>query len=501
MSFAKKLAARFDGWMNLFTGLGTARDKSQAWDFARESFLDPERLDALFHFNDLARRVVSALPDEAMRHGFDLENTDDDADAEQVQEECAAVQATLDQLGAEKRMHEGMVWGRLFGGSGVLIGAEGAGDPSLPMRDENVRRILFLSVLDRRELWPRSFYGDPMKPKFGEVETYYYRPLGAAMAGGLPLTPVPAPVNVGERIIHESRIIMFRGSLTSRWNRRVNLGWDASVLDPVYQTLMQTAGNWAGVCHLMTDLAQGVFKIKGLMDLIAAGQEDTMRKRMEIVDMGRSVARSVILDAEGEDFERKGTPLTGVPDLVNATWQRLAAAAEMPVTVLMGMSPAGLNATGDSDIRNWYDRVRSYQQLTVKPKLDRLVKLAAQVSGVDNPAAWEVSFPSLWQMSPKERADLGYQVAQADKLYVDMGAVLPEEVALARSSDDAEYSVDFPPIDMDVRKTALQSELEKLEENAGKPDPVPPAPGQPGAPGAPQSSETEMQGGEAKTAQ
>jgi phage-related protein (TIGR01555 family) len=471
-ALVKKIGERIDSFYNLITGLGGSRDKTTGWQYQRDVLLPLETLDAMFHSNDLARKIVSWLPEEAMRHGFELCNGDDEADAKSSSNEEARIWDVLNLWGIPQKAPQAMTWGRLFGAGGMLLG--GPGDPTIPLRDETVKALAFVDVIDRRDIAPRTFYSDPMKPKFAEVETWWYRPYinGTLMPAG------------AERVVHESRIVMFKGVLTSRRTKQLNQGFDMSSLDPVYQTLMQVNANWQGVSHLMQDISQGVFAIKGLMEMIAAGQEDIVRKRMELVDMARSVARSVLLDADGETFDRKGTPLAGVPEIVNAGWQRLAAAADMSVTRLMGMSPAGLNATGESDIRKDYDRVRSYQEQQAKPALDRVVRLAAQVAGVADPTAWGCEFPSLWQMSPKEQAELAKIVADTDKVRIDSGQVLPEEAAITRSTEDGEYSIGFPKIDLDVRKAMLSKELVLVEKEAGKPEPPPvvTAPGEPAPP-------------------
>lgn len=96
----------------------------------------------------------------------------------------------------------------------------------------------------------------------------------------------------------------------------------------------------------MTDAAQGVFKLKGLHSAVASNRNDELLKRMELVDMSRSISRSILLDAEDEDFRRDSYSFAGVPEVLEKMMLRLASAARLPVSLLMGQSPAGMNATG-----------------------------------------------------------------------------------------------------------------------------------------------------------
>ena len=66
-------------------------------------------------------------------------------------------------------------------------------------------------------------------------------------------------------------------------------------------------------------------------------------------------------------------------------------------TRLLGQSPAGLSATGDSDTRNYYDMIAARQELDLRPQLERLDKLILRSAGVD-PAALTFEFRPLWQM-------------------------------------------------------------------------------------------------------
>ncbi len=169
----------------------------------------------------------------------------------------------------------------------------------------------------------------------------------------------------------------------------------------------------------------------------------------------------------------------GLPEMVDRSWQRLASAARMPLTVLMGMSPAGMNATGESDTRHWYDQVKSYQEHALRPRLLRLVRCIARGLQLD-PLAWDVCFPSLWQTTEKENAELRKLVAETDAMYIDKGVLLPEEVALSRFGASG-YSTETH-VDLEAREAMLKAETEKAVDKATKPDPVPPMMPPPGMP-------------------
>ena len=61
---------------------------------------------------------------------------------------------------------------------------------------------------------------------------------------------------------------------------------------------------------------------------------------------------------EGETYQQKQISFASLPDVARLFLQIASGAADIPVTRMLGQAPAGLNATGDSDTRNYYDRVR-----------------------------------------------------------------------------------------------------------------------------------------------
>jgi phage-related protein (TIGR01555 family) len=336
-------------------------------------------------------------------------------------------------------MLDALIWGRLYGGCLIVIGADdGALDVSVPLDETRIRSVKWLKVIDRRFVWPQFSGGK--RPEFYS------------------LTPRHGGFN---RVIHRSRVLVFGGAHTDEEERERLGGWDHSVLQALHDELRQFAGVWQAAEHLMADASQGVFKIQGLMEMIAGGQKEELQTRMELVDMCRSVARALLLDAsEGEDFQRMPSSFTDAASLLDKFMLRLASAAEVPVTIFFGQSPAGMSATGESDFRWFYDTIATDQRNILLPKLRRVARLVMLAqdgpTGGQLPEAWEVLFEPLWEETPTERATNRKTVAETDALYVDRGIVLPEEVALSRFRPDG-WNAETQ-IDRDLREQMLEAE-------------------------------------------
>lgn len=482
--------AKIDSFESVFTGLGTSRDKVRSSLPRQQPLLDVETLEGLYHDNDIAARIVETIPQEALRQGFRIVvPPDEDAESGTDEEGGDIGQLmgdALDVIETVDRYIEGWTWGRLYGGGAILIGADdGVEQEGLkePLNEAKLQRISYLTTLDRRSLTPGSYYTDPTHPRFGRPSTYRLYPQGYAIAS-------TALMGIE---VHETRMILWDGVRASRRRRTQNDSWDFPVLQRVFPVLQQFTVAWQAVAHLMVDASQGVMKIKNLIGMIAGQQKDELQTRMELVDISRSVARAIMLDADKEDFERKATPMTGLPDVMDRLVYRLAGAARMPATVLMGMSPGGLNATGESDMRWWYDSIKAEQENRLRPRLERLIHLLfvakeGPTRGIE-PDSWEIVFPPLWQSTRGEQAEERLKVAQTDLIYFDMGALTPEEIASNRFGADG-WSPETM-VDLELRKQIIAIEAKAaLARTKEPPRPAPvPAPVPPPAPAGPPPQE------------
>lgn len=460
MSEWAKAAKRTDGWINAITGIGmTGRDKSKGTTFCVDA-LARETLEALWRGDDMAARVIETIPNEMLREGFELHSGDKDTDEK--------VMASLEDLDVSDAFVQALCLDRAFGGSGILIGAnDGQLDLTQPLHEDAIKSIDWLTVLSGGpggELRPNLYYDDPRAKKFGEPMTYCVQADATTVA-------------TEHMEVHESRLILFKGVRTTRRQTRINQGWGDSVLIRCNKVLSDFHQSWGSAAILLQDFSQAVLSIKDLADLIATNQDDVIVKRAQAIDLCRSVARMVLLDAE-ESFERKATPMTGLPEMLQQFALRFSAAADMPVSLLMGQAPAGLNATGASDIRFFYDRTKSRQTTRLFKPLQRLVRLLLRAksgpTAGQEPDAWTIKFKPLWQLTELEQADVKLKQAQVDQIEIMAGVVTAEEVAISRHGGDS-YST-TTTIDMEGRKEMKKPPTPEAEEKARAPFQKPGAP-------------------------
>jgi phage-related protein (TIGR01555 family) len=447
-------ALRLDGWENALTGLGVyGRDKLAYHAPGVVTALPLQTLEYLYYGDPIAGRIVDKVIEDASRQGATIEPPTDTDDA--VMER---VQGAWDALAPWPAIVEGDRWGRLYGGGYVMIGALDGGEMMMPLVPERVRGIAYLTVLDAQEVRPGRIYSDPMAPEYGTPETY-----------------VVSPSTIGSTTtveVHASRLLAFGGAPTSRRCRASLQYRDYSVLQRPFDALRRFDSDWRSASAMMADGSQGVLKIRGFADIISGGSKGVFETRMEIVNLCRTVSRIMPIDADDEEFSYVERSWAGVADLLDKTTLYLAAACGMPVTVLFGRSPAGMDATGEGDRIAWYDTVQHHRESVLVPAAETMLSLVCYSVGVD-PAGWHVTCPPLLQETADSLATRRKVVAETDAIYVGSGVLAPEEVALARFPASG-WSDAAPAVDAASAEALLEMDRERAL--AGEVEPAAPPP-------------------------
>lgn len=428
-------ARRNDGVSNALLGLGDGFDKVSAGRFIWRPRLDDFQLQAAYDSDDLCARVVDHVPREAFREGYKLESAElAEDDANDLVDDANA------RLSVDAVLEDALTWSRLYGGGLILIGARDGALPTDPLNEANIQSIDFLNFVDRRFAIPVRWYADPMSPQFGHPEIYRISSDTGYVAD-----------------VHETRCIRFDGQTVDPRKRRELFGWSYSVLQRPYEVILQFQTAMGSVGNLLADTSQGVFKLKNLIDMLAGNGRVDLETRMQQVNANRSTSRPLMLDADGEEFTREATPYTGIDAILDRLMMRVSSAFDvpMPVTILMGRSAAGMNATGDADFRAYYAGIKAYQKKKISPAVRRVYRLLALAKrgptrGVC-PDDLGICWLPLWTPDEKTSAE-AYQIrATADCAYVTNNVLLPAQVAMGRFADGVQgIKVDAEKLQADI---------------------------------------------------
>lgn len=523
----KPTDARMDGWYSMISGIGNSTyDKREGVIFNPPRIISQIEAQNLWRGNDIAARIIEIRPKQMLRAGFELCIADDDTKVEDVKPKAAPglegaagakpnpfgtkagaakpnpfkkdlvetgapegvtetegpsdtdgaqggkdlaedIQGRWEELNLEQTLFRAFCYENAYGGAAIIMGAiDGSDNWEQPLDEKTVREFKFLTLLEPQQVVPEAWYLNPLEAKYGEVEIYRINPRtrgGGVNSGG--------EVYAGTTLVHESRMLIFPGITVSVDQVGELSGWGDSTLTRIWQVLRDFGLTWESASILMNDFAQAVYKIKDLNQLFQADDSTALKVRMQMVELMRSTARAVLIDSE-EEFERKATPITGLPEFLDRFERRLTTAAGIPLTLLIGTSPGGLNATGESDTRQFYDDISSEQRQRLLPMIERVVRLLFRAAGKPEPQNWSIEFRPLWQPTDKEKAETRKLVAETDAIYIGSSVYSPEECAVSRFGGDkysSEMTIDFTareaqePAAAPPAKTEQQLQEESLD--------------------------------------
>ncbi len=134
-----------------------------------------------------------------------------------------------------------------------------------------------------------------------------------------------------------------------------------------------------------------------------------------------------VLDKSSEDFDNVSAPITGVSDLVAQSQEHMSSVSSIPLVLLTGITPAGLNASSDGEIRVFYDTILAKCEKDLRGPIEWISAMVqlSRFGEIDPDIKFE--FVSLWEMSDKDKADIRKSNADAAAVYIASGVVSPEE--------------------------------------------------------------------------
>jgi phage-related protein (TIGR01555 family) len=433
---------RNNSWQNPITGVGGPRDKSANFVHVPEHRVhNSHQWQELYNGDDVAKKIASSVVNTAFSLGFKFRA--DAVDSLQVQQ----VNDVISDMDVANKMRRSLIAARRDGGAAMFIGTD---DPNTEAELGEGVGVRFLTELEIDELHPTGQNDDPLKADFGAITHYEMAPLYGTTQQGT--------------IIHASRIIRFDGEDADKRRKEQLDWWGESIYSSIYDALQAFHVAHKSACAAMASSNLLIYKLKGLAKILEHGEGELLRKRMDIVDRSWSAVQGIAIDSEGESVERLSIDLAELSPLLDRFSVRLAAAAEQPVAVFMGQQPAGLNATGESDIRLWYDKVASWRANNVQNKLESLVRRIIidpdGPTGGKEPDEWSIEWPPLWQETGVEKATVRSTISATDVSLIDAGVLTARQVAMSRLSGDG-YSTDIVLTKEELE--AIPSDLDQID--------------------------------------
>ncbi|WLA02801.1 DUF1073 domain-containing protein [Xanthomonas translucens] len=396
-----KLARLTDGLVNLVANLGTPRDKASASHYGLPMLTEQDVSNA-YRGTWLARKIIDIPALDSCRkwRAWNAE-----------QDQISAIEEEEKRLGMQVKLLEAHIKARLFGGAALYIGT-GDTAAAAPLDPARITKggIRHLNVLTKRVLQAGELDRDPESPNYGRPAHYT---LSSATGGQVQ--------------IHPSRLVVLHGAHRPDPDMEAGDGWGDSVLMAIMDEVKRADSTSANIASLVFEAKIDVIKIPGLMSLLSDKEgEAQVLERLQLAAMAKGINGALLMDAE-EDYQQKSANFSGLPDVLLTFMQLVSGAADIPITRLLGQSPAGLNSTGEGDIRNYYDRISSGQELVLQPALQVLDECLVRSALGARPPEVFYNWRSLWQTSDTERATIGKTTADTIKTIADT-KLIPEDV-------------------------------------------------------------------------
>lgn len=426
------MAYLFDTFTNFLSGLGMAgRDKMTGIRFVKPIWTR-EQLEASFQSDWIARKAITIPAQDSVREWRSWQ-----APEEQIE----LIEATEKRLQIQLKMQDALTKARLYGGCCMMIGVEGNMEEELDPDTVGVDGLKFVHVFAPHQLAPQELIRDISDPYYGQPAFY---------------TLNDATGQFGNANIHPSRMVRLIGLDTPDPMR--NFGWGDPMMQVINDAVSACGTVTQSLATLIAEAKIDVIKIPGLTEIFSTS-EGTNRviKRFTEANVAKSVINAIVLDGE-EEWQRIQVQFRGMPEIMQMYLQIAAGAADIPTTRFLGMSPGGLNATGDSDLQNYYNRISADQELRLRPALEFLDKsiIRSSLGSIDPSIFYE--WNSLWEMSDTEKADIALKKSQATTQDVNSGLIPFVALSKGRCNQLIEDGT-YPGLDAGIAEAEAAGEM------------------------------------------
>lgn len=354
-------------------------------------------LNSLYRDNWVVQDVVGLMVDDMLREWYKLRGSI----SPEYLEELDRVER---QTQLRSRINQGLCWGRLYGGAAGLIlirGQEGMLDQPLEMESIMPGSFAGLLILDRwcgitPDMGLVTNIGDP---DFGLPEYYMMNNAEGRLVAK----------------VHHSRIIRFTGRELPYLEKIAELYWGESEVEALYKDVVAHDNVSANMAALTFRANINTMEVQNLEQLFSLGSTEQQRRFWNVMQ-----AQSVMMSNFGFQLVNKGDQMkntqytfTGLQDVYESMCLNLCGASHYPMTKLFGRSPSGMNATGESDLQNYYDYVGSQREAKLRPVLERLLPVMAMSAWGAVPDDWRIDFPPLWTPTAKEISEIAKVKAES----------------------------------------------------------------------------------------
>jgi phage-related protein (TIGR01555 family) len=376
-------------------------------------------------------------------------------------------------LGFWNAVSDTIKWSRLYGGA-IMVPMIDGQDVSTPLRVETVTRgqLKSFMVLDRWMVEARleELVG-PADARVGEPMFYRVNSDAPALRG---------------KNIHYTRCMRMLGTKLPYWQAVQENLWGLSIFERIYDRLVAFDSSTQGAAQLVYKSFLRTYKMKGMTELLSSGSEQgiqTLMRKMDAMRRYQSNEGITLVDGDDDVTAVTNSSFTGISDVILQMAQQISGTLQMPLVRMFGQSPAGLNSTGEADLRTYYDGVNTKQERETRAPVTTMYRLMAQSLGTPLPEDFDFQFTPLWQLDEGQKSEIFSRDATSysalkDAAIVDDAFVLRELKQSSKSlgrgdniTDEMIAAAELEPDDLGVG-AGLGLSDDEIREAGGDPSKI-----------------------------
>lgn len=409
--YRRDSVTRADGWDQIYEDMANLKDKKEALRLGNKYHLDKVMLNLMYRLDGFAKKIVNKPVDISLASGFNIEN-----------EEGNNLIKTWNELGLGKGLEKNLKLDRLYGGSITLFSVEGSGTLEEPLDLSKAKAINFHRTYDRYDVTVDldDIDIDPESDNFLNPILYKITPR-SKVANGLK-----------DYKVHYTKCIVNDGIFTPPEVKRLihNDLWGDSVLQCLFDALNNLKNSYIASNKMLSSAIQTIMQIKNLQQMLMKGKNSGIKERLQAIQDGIDIDNIILMDID-EKFEKISANFSGTKDVIEQNAISLAAQADFPVTLLLGSSPAGENATGEYDKKNEIKFIQGYQKEKVFNPIKYINQLifackdyGVKIKGNEEP---KFKWNPVETILAKEFSEIYKNTSEGDENYYNMGGTLTRD--------------------------------------------------------------------------
>jgi hypothetical protein len=364
------------------------------------------------------RNACDMLSQDMTRKWIKLQCT---GDSENKSDKLAAIEAEMKRLGVQQIVRAAAWQGDGFGRAQIYIDTGDGDDPDellMPLVESPAKvglgALRALRIIEPMWTYPNRYNtNDPLHPHFFKPETWFV--LGKEIHASRIMTIVPRPVS--------------------------------DMLKPAYafgglalpQIMKPYVDNWIRTRQSVTNLVSNFSVMVLATDLstfLTTNSGADLERRVQFFNVLRDNQGAMVVNRETESLSNISAPIAGLDRLQSQAQEHMASVCRIPLIKLLGISPSGLNASSDGEIRSYYDNIESMQEAIYTAHLSKIINLIqlSLFGEVDK----EITFvwEPLWSLDAIESATARKTEAETDCILMDHGVLSTMEVRIRIAADE-----------------------------------------------------------------